>query len=150
MWHLENEKNASHLEWMHVCFLSPLRTVVCAAWCIHSRHARRGGGGLSCGAVFPRPAPRPAGNIPQLATGQGRRKVTHFPASRYCWDPHGHHFTCSPFNWPFMDGGQENVTKSLIQAHLEEKAGTEAASSLWGLSPVVLGKFSGSLGGSVR
>lgn len=110
---------------------------------MQSGGARRGRG---AGALLPGPTCRCDEDIPQPAAEQGRGEMTLFllfPC--YCSDPHGHHVTCRPLKWQFREPGQENVTRSLIWAHLEDKGGTRAANSLWGLSSIVFIKFSAHL-----
>lgn len=103
-----------------------------------------GWGGWACGLGRPWPTRHPAGSIPRPAGCRAGEETddTFALVSLRSWDRHRHRFTCSPLNGQLRDSGQENVTRSLIWAHSEEKGGAETASSLWAWSSVLFIKFS--------
>lgn len=130
-------------------FFCPLRTVVCAV--PHNAGCAEPGmpgaaEGASLRVVRPGPTRGSDGNIPQPPATGVKIDGTFTPISLVLLGPTQAPFHVQSIKLTVQGSGQENVTRSLIWAHLEEKGGAENANSLRGWSSAEFIKFSAHFG----
>lgn len=130
MWHLKNEKNASHFGWAHFFFFSyPKKRGLCSCTecaLLQSQECKAWMRGWGCrrGAVA-HSLLLGEHSSTGCRAGQTRAGMVP-PVSPCCWD-----FMCRPLKWPFRDSG----VKKMLGAFLAEKGGWRL---LWALSSVLL------------